>query len=82
LSRANADDACWWQPEGAALACFEAGRPRPARVVVAQVDALRAAVGKVVPGKRQDRNPLIGTWKVRAFGDPRQDLAATPAKNG
>jgi hypothetical protein len=40
----------------------------PADVVV-KIDTLRSAVDQVVPAKRRDRNLIIGTWNVRAFGD-------------
>jgi len=36
---------------------------------VAEAASLRAAVDQVVPAKQHDRNLLIGTWNLRAFGD-------------
>jgi endonuclease/exonuclease/phosphatase family metal-dependent hydrolase len=41
----------------------------PPASVVAEAARLRAAVDQVVPAKQHDRNLLIGTWNLRAFGD-------------
>jgi endonuclease/exonuclease/phosphatase family metal-dependent hydrolase len=41
----------------------------PPADVVADVAALRAALDQLVPAKSPDRNLLIGTWNIRAFGD-------------
>jgi hypothetical protein len=41
----------------------------PPAAVNAEAARLRAAVGEVVPAKQHDRNLLIGTWNLRAFGD-------------
>lgn len=57
----------------------------PPANVVAEVNTLRAAVEQVVPAKRPDRNLLIGTWNLRAFGDLNKDWQsaanATPKRN-
>ena len=61
--------------------------PPPADVAV-QLDGLRTALDAAVPAKAVDRNLLIGTWNIRAFGDltrawhsgpgdsPRRDLTS------
>jgi endonuclease/exonuclease/phosphatase family metal-dependent hydrolase len=41
----------------------------PPSAVVAEAARLRTAVDEVVPAKQHDRNLLIGTWNLRAFGD-------------
>jgi len=41
----------------------------PPADVAAEAARLRAAVDAVVPAKQHDRNLLIGTWNLRAFGD-------------
>jgi hypothetical protein len=57
----------------------------PPADVVTEVSALRAAVEQVVPLKQKDRNLLIGTWNLRAFGDLHKDWRsaknATPKRN-
>jgi endonuclease/exonuclease/phosphatase family metal-dependent hydrolase len=40
----------------------------PPAAVQAQVAKLAAEVDKVIPRKRRERNLLIGTWNLRAFG--------------
>jgi hypothetical protein len=42
----------------------------PPAAVTAEINAVRAAVERVVPAKRRrGRNLIIGTWNIRAFGD-------------
>lgn len=41
----------------------------PPAEVAAELEGLRAALDDAVPPKHLDRNLLIGTWNVRAFGD-------------
>jgi endonuclease/exonuclease/phosphatase family metal-dependent hydrolase len=56
----------------------------PPADVVAEIETLQAAVGQVV-STRHDRNLLIGTWNLRAFGDLHKDWdspeGATPRRN-
>ncbi len=40
----------------------------PPKAVLAELTALRAAVDQVIPAKQLDRNLLVGTWNLRAFG--------------
>ena len=40
----------------------------PPAAVQAEVARLAAEVDKVIPRKRRNRNLLIGTWNLRAFG--------------
>lgn len=42
---------------------------KPPAEVRAALDELRAGLDADVPAKRRDKNLLIGTWNVRAFGD-------------
>jgi endonuclease/exonuclease/phosphatase family metal-dependent hydrolase len=56
--------------------------------VAQRLGSLRAALDEAIPYKRVDRNLLIGTWNIRAFGDltekwhaaggdePKRDLAS------
>ena len=57
----------------------------PPADVVAQVDALRAAVDGSISPKRRDQNLLIGTWNLRAFGDLTKawatDAGVSPKRN-
>ena len=48
----------------------------PPPAVVGELDLLGASVGQVVPPKG-DRNLLIGTWNLRAFGEVTPTWAAT-----
>ena len=41
----------------------------PSEEVVADLARLRSALDEKVPAKALDRNLLIATWNVRAFGD-------------
>ena len=47
-------------------------RPQPLRAppaaVAAELDGLRAALDAAIPDRRVDRNLLIATWNLRAFG--------------
>ena len=64
--------------------------PLPANVK-AEIDALRAALDLSIPPKKPERNLLIGTWNLRAFGSltrkwtaastdtPKRDLRAAVA---
>jgi endonuclease/exonuclease/phosphatase family metal-dependent hydrolase len=54
--------------------------PMP-EAVAAERAGLRAALDTTVPAKSLDRNLVIGTWNVRAFGDLADTWAAGPADN-
>ena len=41
----------------------------PPESVREELRAFRAELDRVVPGKSLDRNLLVGTWNIRAFGD-------------
>src|SRR4028119_2433829 len=41
----------------------------PPEAVVADLEQLRSALDEELPAKALDRNLLIATWNVRAFGD-------------
>lgn len=45
------------------------GIPKCPPAVVREVAGLSAALDAAIPAKRLDRNLLIGTWNIRAFGD-------------
>jgi endonuclease/exonuclease/phosphatase family metal-dependent hydrolase len=51
--------------------------PMPAEVVD-EVLGLRAALRAALPAKSLDRNLLIGTWNIRAFGDLADTWSAGP----
>lgn len=42
---------------------------RPPPEIVAELAELRAALDEAIPSKALDRNLLIATWNIRAFGD-------------
>ena len=42
---------------------------QPPEGVAADLERLRSALDEEVPAKAFDRNLLIATWNVRAFGD-------------
>ncbi|MDQ4134502.1 MAG: endonuclease/exonuclease/phosphatase family protein [Actinomycetota bacterium] len=51
---------------------------KPPAKVVKECQTLAAGLDEVIPAKHLDRNLLIGTWNIRAFGD----LADTWTGNG
>lgn len=55
----------------------KAGDPGPMpESVVAEVAGLRAALDQTLPPKNLERNLVIGTWNIRAFGDLSDTWAA------
>ncbi|MFN2608704.1 MAG: endonuclease/exonuclease/phosphatase family protein [Acidimicrobiales bacterium] len=47
--------------------------------VAAEVAGLRAALDAQLPSKNLDRNLVIGTWNIRAFGDLTDSWSAPPS---
>ncbi len=50
----------------------------PPPFVTADLAALRQSLDEVVPAKRLDRNLLVATWNLRAFGGLTEDWQAGP----
>ena len=50
----------------------------PPLFVTADLEALRQSLDEVVPAKRLDRNLLVATWNLRAFGGLTEDWQAGP----
>ena len=42
---------------------------RPPREITDELAELRAALDEDIPPKALDRNLLVATWNIRAFGD-------------
>jgi len=42
---------------------------KPPKTVARELQELRAELDKTIPHKHLDRNVIIGTWNIRAFGD-------------
>ena len=40
----------------------------PPEVVKKELNALRESLGQAIPAKQVDRNVLVATWNLRAFG--------------
>lgn len=54
----------------------------PPAAVVAEVAGVGEALTAAIPGKCLDRNLLIGTWNIRAFGDLADSWGTDPTKAG
>ncbi len=51
---------------------------RPPSEVVAQLEALASSLDAVVPAKQLDRNLLVATWNLRAFGGLTSEWSTGP----
>ena len=60
-------------------AAAEPGAGPPPAAVVTEVAKVHDALNDAVPAKCVDRNLLIGTWNIRAFGDLADSWGTAPA---
>ena len=51
---------------------------RPPQEVEDELTELRAALDEAIPPKKLDRNLLIATWNIRAFGNLTEKWASGP----